>query len=839
MPDGRTSVSALQLAWRHGARQRGEWWVVLLALGVAVAAVTAVTQMNERVRAAMMHQGAQTLAADLRLDLRAPLGEARSATIEKTGVATAAVATFPSAVTRNDGVTLVSVKAVEPAYPLRGAVTLRRGPPGASTAEITHGPPAGTVWVAQRVLDELQLDIGDTLPLGDTGLRIGAVLVTEPDRAPGFVNIAPRVMMAADDMAATGLLGPGSRAHYSELIAGTPEQIAAARAQLEPTLTTGESLQTPRESNRALSRALDRADIFLDLAALVAVMLAGVAIALAARQQAQSRLDEVALFKTLGAARGLIGRMLAWQLVIVGILGIGLGLLTGQAAQAGLSLLVARAFDIDLPTASLTGLWPAPATGAVLLAGFAWPALAQARATPPARVLARALDTTTTRGRFVHVAAIASVVLLAAAATRDIALTAWVVAGTIAGTLVLAAGAFGLLWLVERLRRHLGAGAGPGVRLGLASLSRRRSASILQIVAFGIGLIMLFLLVIVRGDLLAGWRADIASDAPNRFLINITPDQQPKVADFLADNGIDADFHPIVRARLTTVNGQSIDDDPTLAESAGELAQRELNLSWAGQLKADNRITSGQWWQRDDRGKALISIATSVAERLDTGIGDTLSFDIAGEPITARVTSIREIDWSSLQANFYVLFPPGALDNLPATHITSFHLPPDHHGVLASLVRQFSNISVINIAAILDQITTLIERVSLAAELVFGFTLAAGLVVLLAAMQASLAERRREAALLRALGARSRWLRQATGVECLLIGACASILAAGVAQITAIVLATRMLDLDYSWRPLIWLIAVVTATLAIAAMAVLSLRPVLRQPAWTSLRESE
>ena len=834
--------SAVRLAWRQIGRSRrdGSAWILLIALVVAVAAVGAVSQMTDRVRAGMERQGAATLAGDLELELRAPLDEKRAAILDEIGVAHHGVTVFPSVVSQNDDeITLVSVKAVEDGYPLRGEVTLRRGDPGSPTETVTRAPEPGTAWVAQRILDAQQLAVGDTLHLGDARLKIAAVLVIEPDRGQGFANIAPRVLIRDADVAATGLLGPGSRANYDERIAGEPAALEQVRERLEPTLQPDERLRTPAESNRALARALDRADVFLDLAALVAVVLAGVAIALTARQHASSRLDEIALLKTLGAARGLIARLMAWQLVFVGAIGIGLGLVVAWLAQLGISQLIARAFEIQLPAASWLALWPAAATGAVLLAGFAWPALAQARATPPARVLARSLAEQRGRMWLIYAAAFASVALLAAAATRDITLTAWVVGATIGGTAVLWVVALGLLAGIDRLRPRIGNRGGPGLRLALSALARRRQASALQIVAFGIGLTMLFMLVIVRGDLLAGWQADIAADAPNRFLINITREQQPAVAERLQQAGLDADFYPLVRGRLTAVDGTAIEDDAELAEQAGELTRRELNLSWIDDLKNDNRIVAGQWFDADDTGKPRMSIDTSVAERLDVGVGDSLTFDITGTPVTATIESIREIDWSSLQANFYVLFAPGVLDEFSATYITSLYVPDDAHGVIGALVREFSNISVIDIAAILEQLTTLIDRLSLAIELVFGFTLAAGLVVLLAAMQASRAERLREAALLRALGARSSWLRQATFGECLLIGLCASLLAAAIAQITAIVLAVWVFDLDYAWRWPLWLIAITIATGVIALSGLASLREVLRQPAWASLRASD
>lgn len=834
--------SAARLAWRHGRRALGggEARILLLALVVAVATVAAITQITARVQAALVDQSAQTLGADLRLDLRAPLDTERARRLAQIGVTTATASVFPSVATHGKALLLVSVKAVSPNFPLRGAVSLRDGPTDSPLQSVHHGPPEGSVWVGQRVLEGLGLHIGDRLTLGTSRPVVSAVIVAEPDAGPGFANLAPRLLMAQSDVAATGLIGPGSRVRYQALIAGTPTQIAAAQIALAPTLTTGERMQTPAQADRALARALDRARIFLNLAALVAVALAGVAIALAARQHAASRLDEIALMKTLGAARGLVTRLLAWQLIYIGTLGIGLGLLLGYAAQRATGLIVSPLFDIVLPPGHAAMLWSAPAVGAVLLAGFAWPALSTARRTPPARILSRASGEVHSGNWLLYGAAITSVALLAAAATRDPGLTLWVLGAALASTLLFALAALALLGLIEQLRRRAGAGLGPGPRLGLAALSRRRATTVTQIVAFGIGLTLVFLLVVVRGDLLAGWQTTLATNAPNRFLINITPSQTTAIGDYLATHGIGRPrFYPIVRGRLTQVHGAPLEADPQRLQAAGELARRALNLSWSAHLKSDNRIVAGHWWRPADRGAHRVSIDRSVARRLQVAIGDQLTFDVAGQPLTATVESIRDIDWSSLQANFYVLFPPGVLDGYPASYITSFHVPASHRDALAGLVHQFTNVSVIDVTAILARIETLIQRLSVALELVFGATLAAALVVLLAAVQTSRAERTREAALLRVLGARSRWLRQAAMIEYLMIGVLSSVIAAVVAQACEAALASRLLHLEYRIRWEVWLAAVVLASAAVAAAGLLALGRSLRTIAWQNLRDAD
>lgn len=839
----RPNSMAVKLAWHQAVaaiRAGDATRILLIALVIAVAAVAAVTQLTDRVDSAMQAQGSQTLAADLKLTLTAPTSPKRQALLAQHNARTAAVATFPSAVSVKDSVVLASVKAVAPAYPLRGQLTIRQGPPGAAEQNISHGPPRGVVWVEQSLLDRLGLHIGQRLPLGNSQPRIGAVLVDEPDRSPSFVNIAPRVMMAGADVAATELSGPGARIHYAELIAASPANVQAIQTALTPTLADGEQLQTPADANRGLASALDKAAIFLNLAALAAVVLAGVAVALSARQHAQTRLDEIALLKTLGAGRGVLRQLLAWQLGFLGLAGIVVGLVVGELAQFGLGLVVNTGLGIALPSGHALALWPAPLVAVALLAGFAWPAVAGALATPPARVLARSADERPARRWPIYIVASLSVAGMAALATGDLRLTGAVLLTLAGGALVFALGGWLLLWGVSRVRSRIGGRFGPGFRLGADALLRRRGLAVAQCVALGMGLTLIFMLVVVRGDLIGSWRANVAADAPNRFLINITPNQTGPVGNFLSDHGIsEPAFYPIVRARLARVNDKSLAESPELAEDAGDLSRRALNLSWMSELKPDNRLVEGQWWQPQDRGKAQVSLDDSVARRLNVAIGDTLTFDIAGQPLTAHIASTRHIDWSSLQPNFFVLAPPGLLDDYPQSIITGFFLPPGQNRVMAQLVQRFPNVSVIDVASLLAQVEQLIDQVSRAVELVFVFTLVAGLVVLIAAQNATRDVRRREAAVLRALGARSTWLRQSVWAESLFIGTTTTVLAAAAAQIGAAVLADRFLHLDYQIRWDVWLVAMLLAIGAIAITGALSLGRMMSQPAWAVLRQAD
>lgn len=824
------AVRNLRRDWR-----RGELLVLMAALAIAVAASTAVSLFNDRVRQAMTASGGEAIAADLRLELRAPLDPDRRARMSEFGLQIASTTTFASVAQANAKTSLVSVKAVDADYPLRGELRIETAQD--ETQQIGHGPPPGEVWVERRVLADLGIELGDTLQLGVSTLKASALIVLEPDRGTGFIGLAPRVMLNASNLAATELLQPGSRATYRVLLAGEPEKVSEFRTAFEPTLGLGESLENAAEARPALRAALDRADVFLDLAALVAVILAAVAIAMCAHQHALNRYDEIALIKTLGARSGFLTRALLWMLLLLGLIGTLLGAVLGFIAQLILSNLIDGVMGLALPAPSLWAALPAVATGVVVLFGFAWPALAQARHAPAARVFQRALPLPPWRGRLVSAAALVSVAGLVVWLSGDLALATRV----LGGGLVAAA----LLWLAARLgivllgylRRGTQASRHRGLGLGMQAIVRRPRESALLVVGFGVGLSVLFLLVLVRGDLLSGWQQNLADDAPNRFIINISPEQTDAVTQYLQENGWSApEIFPMVRARLVSLNNEPLDAGSDTEEEAAEFLRRELNLSWQWQLKADNTILDGQWWQPADEGRGLVSVEESVAERLDLELGDTLGFDLAGEPFSAEVASIRSVDWTSMSANFYMLFPPGFLNDYPATYVTSLHVAPAQEESLNGLVQAFPNLSLLDIGVILQQIQNIADRVSRVVEFVFVFTLLAGVLVLFAAVQGSRAQRRNEAAIMRALGARSSLLRTALLTEFLLLGGLAALLATAVAQTLAIIIATQLLDLDYAIRPALWLAAILVSTLAIAGVGLQSVRDVLRQPAMASLR---
>lgn len=827
---------------RTALGQPGASRILVVALIVAVAAVVAVTRVTDRVEAAILAEAGQTLGADLKLELNGPPDKPQRALLADVASATAATVQLTTALARGDRLLRARVTAVPTHYPLAGTITITEA--NGQEQALAHGPAPGTVWVEAGVLARLHMAIGDRLAVGQTKLRVAARLDAQPGGGGQLFDTAPGILMDRADLAATGLAGPTARLDHGLFVNVPPEARDSLRARISATLAPGESIVDPSEANRGLASAMAKAATFLNLAALSAVVLAGVAITLSALRHGVAQRETIALYKTLGAAHGVIRRVLAGQLMSMGLIGLVLGGLVGELEQRGMGAIVARLFDVGLPGGHIAAAWPAGGVVFVLLAGFAWPALAGVLATPPARILSGSVAPIRTRRWPAYGAAVLALALLAIAATGDWRLSLWVLGGLGVAAGSFALGVTALLAGLARLRGALDARLSPATRLGIDGLLRRRGPTVIQSVALGLGLTVIFVLVIVRGDLLAGWQTRVANDAPNRFVINVAAGQRGPIRVFLAAHDIASPvFYPIVRARLAAIGKTPLAGHPQTVERAGRLAERALNLSWTDTLKADNTLTAGAWWPgirpRTDDALPAMSIADSVARRLDIGLGDHLTFDIAGQPLTGEVTSIRHIDWSSLQPNFFIVFRPGTLDRYGESWITSFYLPAGRDEVMAGLVEAFPNLNVIDIGALLARLGTLVERVSLAVELVFGFTLAAGLVVLIAAMNIHRDERRREAAVLRALGATSARLRRGAWTECLVLGALAALPAALAGQIAARLIASQALHVAYHPRPGIWGLAIAIAIATIALAGVAALGDVRRQPAWRALRASD
>lgn len=772
----------------------GEILVLLVALTIAVTAISAVSFFTDRVGAAMERRAAASLAADAVLRADEPIPEQFVTRASEFGLDTASTIRMPTVVAANDRTQLIDLRAVSADYPLRGDILISDAPfaPGQATQST---PASGNAWVDARVLAALELEAGDTLQVGTSEFRIASVLASLPDQGIGFTDVAPAVLIPQADLSTTELVRPGSRISHRLLVAGERGPLNDWLAWTRSERQEGMRLTTVRDSRQEIASAIERADRFLGLAALVSVFIAAVAVALAAREWARRRLDAAAIIKTLGARQGRVLRLYLAQLFALGLAATVAGLVAGWLAQWGLVWLAGGILGESLPAADplrpvVTGF----GTALILLAGFALPPLMRLRRTPPARVLRRELAPAGADGWLVYGAAVAAICALVVGQARDSMLAVQVMLGGAATIALLLAGGY----LMIRLLRRLGGGMGSGWRQGLGNLARYPARSLSLITAVGLGLMVLTLLTSVRGDLLEGWRATIPDDAPNHFLINIQPGEREGVESLLREIGAEApDFHALVRARLTHIKGRDVDEIEAASDRGERFLDRDANLSWADELQSDNRIVAGEWWDEADHGRALMSLEVDMAEALDVSLGDTLRFRIGGNELQVTVASLREVRWDSFNPNFFMLVPPDVLDDYPATWITSVYLPPESRRELSRLVRAYPSVTIIDVQQILDQVRDIIDRASAAVEYVFAFTLLAGLTVLFAAIQASRDERRFESALLRALGGRRRHIRAMVLTEFGLAGALAGLMAGLGATVAGWLLATRVFNLDY------------------------------------------
>src|SRR6202166_2102418 len=822
---------ALRNLWRD--LKSGELSVLLLALSVAVLSLTAVGFFTSRISQGVRAQAAEVLAADLRLEAPNPLPLKYFSEAKKRGLKAAQVLSFPTAIFNGDVSQLSALNAVTADYPLRGRMRIADTPFGAARAT-DRIPKVGEVWIDARIIAQLKVSLGDSLRIGAGSFRVTEVLDYRPDQGTGFVNLAPAALLNYDDVAATQLIQPGSRVTYAALFAGPSDAVGQFREYLNTHKAGGERLREVDESSRQLNSAIDRASRFLNLASLASVLLAAVAVAMGARRYATRHIDTVALMKCMGASQAFVLAISIIELSLLAVFAVAVGAVLGYLAQSGLAWLLRDLIRTELPAASLAPLPIALVTVMAMLIGFALPPLLQLKNTPPARVLRKSVSAPPLRYGLSYLLALAAVFAVLWSLVRDTELVLSVLAGVLGVGMALTLAGFGLVLLTGRLR----GGVGVAWRYGLANVSRRGGGSVVQIVAFGLGLMVLLLLAVVRGDILRDWRRSLPNDVPNNFLINIRPEERQSLEEFLGSHGMgQPPMFPMVRARITAMNSRPSESIKLHGESGRGFLEREQNLTWSMGLMEDNQVIAGSWWTAADTGKHLVSISTEYQEALQLKLGDEVSFDVAGEKLSVRVASIRKIRWDSFRPNFFLVLPPGLLDGAAGTYMTSVFLTPVQRPALADLVAKFPTISVIDVDAILKQIRDIMDRASLAVQYVFLFTLVAGIVVLLAAVQSTRDERRYESAMLRTLGASRGTVLQGVAAEFSALGFLSGALAAFGATGIGWVLARRLFSLQFAVDPWVWVLGLVCGTILVGVSGTLATRRVVNTPPIVTLRD--
>ena len=833
--------------WRLAARQAlrdfqaGELRLLALAVVLAVAALTAVAFFADRLNTGLARDARQLLGGDAVVASDQPAPAALAERALALGLQTARSAGFPSMgrapEARGGASRLVAVKAVSPNYPLRGQLQVKTSPE-AAVQVAAGGPPRGSVWVDEAVLESLGLAMGDDLLLGDVALRIDRLIVVEPDRGAGFLSFAPRVMLHEADLAATGLVQPASRITWRLAVAGPDAAVKTFTRQVEEQIRA-ESLRGLRlesfESGRPeMRQTLDRADKFLRLVALLAALLAAVAVAIGARDFAQRHLDDCAMLRVLGLSQRRIAGAYALEFAWVGLLASVLGIALGWAVHHAFVWLLAGLVSASLPPAGLAPAVFGLGVGMTLLLAFGLPPVLQLARVPPLRVIRRDLGLPGAASLSVLGLGVLgfSVLLVAVAADP-------VLGGIAVGGFALAVALFaGLAWGAVSLLRRLvpEAGAPRWLLLATRQVTARPAYAVLQVSALAVGLLALVLLVLLRTDLIGSWRRATPPDAPDRFVINIQPDQTAAFRQALAQAGVQRyDWYPMIRGRLVTLNGQPVQAQSFEGDRAQRLVEREFNLSHTAELPGGNPVVAGRWTPEEADG---LSVEEGLAKTLGLKLGDRLGFDMAGQPYEGRITSLRKVDWGTMRVNFFVLFPRSALPaELPVTWISAFRAPAQR-GFDSALSRAFPNVTNVDVSASIAQVQRVLDQVIRAVEFLFGFTLATGLVVLFAAVTATREARSREYALMRAMGASRRLLATVQRAELLGVGALAGFLASVVAVAVGWLLA--LYAFEFSWNPTPWVPLAGTAAGAVLAWAAgwWGLRGVLRRPVVESLRSS-
>lgn len=845
-------MMALKLLWRTW--RGGQLNLIFFALVLAVVVVSSVAMLADRVEGALVNESSSLLAADLTVRSDRVIPEAWLAQAKRNQLQTAQMLLFSSMVYHGDDLHLASVKAVESAYPLRGQLTLSQQAFSTQEAQTTtaqHGPAKGEAWVDARLLPLLNIQLGDVIELGNVALKVTQIIVEEPDRGSAFGMLGARVLMHWDDIAAAGVVQPGSRVDYRLLLAGAADDLVAFQEWLVPTLTAGQRITTPDRAEARVANTISRARSFLLLAGSIGVVLAGIALGLASRHFANQQSLQVALLKSWGLAAGRIRQLYWQQSLVLGLVGSVIGIVIGYGAQEILISVIREWLPIALPAAGWQAIVLGLATGLFCLLGFVLPALWHLPAQSPMAVLRQDIVTKPVRLVARLSIGVVTIVLLMLWYSGSVVLTFSLLAGFVLLALLVAV--FGYVLL--RAAKNYGAQLGCLWRLALSNLWRRRLHSVIQMIGFAGAMTLLMIMALVRTSLLDEWKLQLAEDAPNHFLVNVAPYELDGVKTMLANKGLSSDdWYSMVRGRLTAVNGKPYDDNPdaTIDASApkrtksvdagqnrGGSIKRELNLSWTQEIPQGNKLIEGQWWPeaKVDAGYVPVSVEQELAKREGFKLGDHLQFMIGGLPLKAQIVSTRRLKWDSMKPNFFFLFPEGNLEQFPRMYMTSLYIPQEHKPLVSELLQAYPTVLIIELDKILKQIKTIVSQVTRGLEMMTLMILACGILVMFAAVSLSMRERLTESAVLRTLGSPSKQILGIQLIEFAMLGLISGLLAVIGAELAVALLQHFAFSLSPSLHPWLWLLGPIGGMLLVGALGVWYARQAVVLPPLVVLRQ--
>jgi putative ABC transport system permease protein len=823
----------LRLAWRDW--RGGELGLLVIALMVAVGTVTAVSLFVDRLHQALLSESANFLAADRYIGSSQVIPDEYRVAAEELGLEIADTMSFPSMVfVGDDRNELVSVKAAGPGYPLRGTLMVTDEPftPGTATAEL---PVRGEVWMDARLFPSLGVSLGDEIEVGLAKMTVGRVLTQEPDRGGSMYDLGPRLLMRIEDVPATEVVQPGSRLSYRLLLKGDDAALENLKEQLQIDEQSNFWWRSIRESSPTIGSALDRAESFLLLGGLLGVLLAGVAVALSAHRYAHRHYDHVGVLKTLGATPNQVLWSYLGLLIAVGSVAVLLGLLVGVGLHLAIVMMLQSLLPMSLPMPTARPIMLGAVTGLICAIAFAVPPLLHLKNISPMRVIRRDVGAAPPSQIISYGAAAVGSLGLLIWYSGSLVLTAWTLVGTLGVLLI-----FGVLaTLLLRGGRVVGMQAGSGLRLALAGLQRRRRENTAQILIFGLAIMLLLILLLLRTALLDEWRNQVPENAPNHFVLNISPEHVTEMDAMIAANSREqGGIYPMIRGRVTAVNGidsETWEETHRPERGEGPRLRSGRNLTWSADMPNDNSLVSGDWWEPGD-DRAMVSLEDDYAEDLGLSIGDVMTFDIAGEVLEVEVTNLRRLSWESMRPNFFIIFSPGALEAFPATYMTSFFLEPDQKLFLNELLSKFPTVTVIEVDAIIAQVQSIIARVTQAVELILGLVLASGCLVLVASIHASRDARMSEHALIRTLGGSRKLIASSLIAEFAFLGLFAGIVATVGAEVTVFILQTQVFELGGDVHPLLWAGGPLIGAMLITVVGVLGTRKLISAPPMTVLR---
>lgn len=821
--------SIFTLLWRDF--RGGELTILVFSLILATATVTSISLFTNRIQNSILDEATEFLAADAQIRSSIPMKERWQSQAEQQGLATAHLASFRAMAFSGTGMQLVAVKAASSTYPLKGALSISKTPFGESTV-VHSGPAPGEAWLASRLFSALNLSVGENISIGDASFIVTQVLIKEPDSPQTFFGVAPRAIIHYDDITKTNAVQAGSRVNHTLLVAGDSHALKRFKSTMDSELGNHARWVGVEEGNRNVGDALQRAEKFLLLAGSLSVMLCGIAIALAARRYAARQATNVALLKTFGQTPTQITQRYLIVLIMLGVNSVAIGAISGWLLHLVILSLLSNLLPEGLSPASTNAFFTGAVSGLVTLFAFAAPPLLSLRNVPPAAVLRQDTNNGIISPWAAASIGLVSMCVLLYGYSNDGLITGLLIAGSLA----ILIGGSALAWLVLTIGKKLSEKASNAWRLGVANLKRHQGFNAVQIVIFSTLIMLLLVLIDTRTSLIYQWKKQIPADAPNHFLFNIFNDEKPQIDALLKSESIHSSpFYPMLRGRLMAVNGAST--KPRVEQTDSHMNyERELNLTWASTLGDDNRIMSGTW-HAEHSNAIEVSVEEEYAKGIQLTIGDTLLFSIAGETVTATLTSIRSVQWDSMNPNFFMIFNQPLLDNTATNWLTSMYLPADKKTFLNTLSIQFPTVSIVELEQMLDQVKGIIQQVSMAVEFILLLVLAAGILVLITSIQATLDIRFQESAILRTLGAKRRFINKVLVIEFCTLGLMAGILGAIGAQLCLYILQTRVFNLHFSPSLLILLLGPAAGTLLIGTIGWLSTQKVTRRPPLSVLRD--